>query len=46
MGRRVLLLSIIILSMLLSVGCPPRHPPHTPQPFGVKGGEPAPFTGP
>jgi hypothetical protein len=47
MGRRVLLLSIIVvLSMLLSVGCSPRHPPHTPQLFGVEGGAPAFFTGP
>lgn len=44
--KRSVLLLLILMSMLLSVGCPPRHPPHTPQPFGVEGGKPAPLTSP
>ena len=45
MKRNVLLL-FIPLSMLLLVGCPPRPPPHTPQPFNMEGGESPPFTDP
>lgn len=36
MNRRVLLwLTAIVL--LTTVGCRPRHPPHTPQPLGMLG---------
>jgi hypothetical protein len=36
MNRRVLLW-VIATMLLTAVGCPPRHPPHTPQPLGVLG---------
>ena len=34
MNRRVLLWLIAII-LLTTVGCLPRHPPHTPQPLGM-----------
>jgi len=34
--NRHLLLVLIATVVLATAGCPPRHPPHTPQPFGVK----------
>ena len=34
MNRRVLLWLITIV-LLTTVGCLPRHPPHTPQPLGM-----------
>ena len=33
--NRHLLLCLIAIALLVTVGCPPRHPPHTPQPFGA-----------
>jgi hypothetical protein len=30
------LLSLIAIVLLTTVGCLPRHPPHTPQPLGMK----------
>ena len=33
---RHLLLWLIAFVVLAAAGCPPRHPPHTPQPFGTK----------
>jgi hypothetical protein len=36
MNRRVLLW-LVTITILASAGCPPRHPPHTPQPLGVLG---------
>ena len=36
MNRR-LLLWLIAFVLLTTAGCPPRHPPHTPQPFGMPG---------
>lgn len=35
--NRHLLLSLIAIVLLATTGCPPRHPPHTPQPFGMQG---------
>jgi hypothetical protein len=35
--NRYLLLWMIAIVLLATAGCPPRHPPHTPQPFGTKG---------
>jgi hypothetical protein len=29
------LLWLIAIILLTTAGCPPRHPPHTPQPFGM-----------
>jgi len=26
---------LIAIVLLTTAGCPPRHPPHTPQPFGM-----------
>ncbi len=34
--NRHLLLCLIAIALLATVGCPPRHPPHTPQPFGTE----------
>jgi hypothetical protein len=34
--NRHLLLWLIAIALLATVGCPPRHPPHTPQPFGTE----------
>jgi hypothetical protein len=31
-----LLLWLTAIVLLATTGCPPRHPPHTPQPFGMK----------
>jgi hypothetical protein len=28
---------LIAIVLLATAGCPPRHPPHTPQPFSMKG---------
>ena len=36
MNRRALLW-LIATVFLTIVGCLPRHPPHTPQPLGIKG---------
>lgn len=33
--NRHLLLCLVAIALLATVGCPPRHPPHTPQPFGA-----------
>ena len=33
-NRHVLLWPMAI-ALLVTTGCPPRHPPHTPQPFGT-----------
>jgi hypothetical protein len=33
--NRHLLLWLIAITVLATVGCRPRHPPHTPQPFGM-----------
>ncbi len=33
---RYLLLWLIAFVVLATAGCPPRHPPHTPQPFGME----------
>lgn len=30
------LLWLIAVVLFATPGCPPRHPPHTPQPFGMK----------
>lgn len=30
---------LIAIVLLVTAGCPPRHPPHTPQPFGMKNAE-------
>ena len=27
---------LIAIVLLTTLGCPPRHPPHTPQPLGMK----------
>ena len=35
--NRPALMGLIALVLLTIVGCFPRHPPHTPQPLGVKG---------
>ena len=35
--NRHLLLGLIATVVLATAGCPPRHPPHTPQPFGTMG---------
>lgn len=35
--NRHLLLWLIAITVLATVGCRPRHPPHTPQPFGTMG---------
>lgn len=35
MNDRVLLWLLAVV-LLVTAGCPPRHPPHTPQPFGMK----------
>ncbi|HEX6532922.1 MAG TPA: hypothetical protein VF019_09865 [Nitrospira sp.] len=35
MNHRALLWLIAIV-LLITVGCIPRHPPHTPQPLGMK----------
>jgi hypothetical protein len=35
MNHRALLWLIAIV-LLITVGCLPRHPPHTPQPLGMK----------
>jgi hypothetical protein len=32
--NRHLLLWLTAIVLLATTGCPPRHPPHTPQPFG------------
>jgi hypothetical protein len=34
---RHLLLWLIAIALLATVSCRPRHPPHTPQPFGMQG---------
>lgn len=34
--NRHLLLWLIAIALLATVGCFPRHPPHTPQPFGTE----------
>lgn len=34
--NRYLLLCLMAIVLLTTVGCRPRHPPHTPQPFGTK----------
>ncbi len=34
--NRHLLLSLIAIVLLATTGCPPRHPPHTPQPLGME----------
>ena len=34
--HRHLLLWLIVIALLATVSCRPRHPPHTPKPFGVK----------
>jgi len=34
--NRHLLLWLTAMVLLATTGCPPRHPPHTPQPFGMK----------
>ncbi len=34
--NRHLLLWLIAMVLLATTGCPPRHPPHTPQPFSMK----------
>ncbi len=34
--NRYLLLYLMAIVLLTTVGCRPRHPPHTPQPFGTK----------
>ncbi len=31
-----LLLWMLAIVLLTTAGCPPRHPPHFPQPFGVQ----------
>ena len=36
MNHRALVWLIAIV-LLITVGCIPRHPPHTPQPLGMKG---------
>lgn len=36
MNRRVLLW-LIAIALLATVGCRPRHPPHTPQPLNMTG---------
>jgi hypothetical protein len=36
MNRRVLLW-LIAIALLATVGCRPRHPPHTPQPLNMMG---------
>ena len=35
--NRHLLLWLVAIVLLATIGCPPRHPPHTPQPFSIKG---------
>jgi hypothetical protein len=35
MSRRVLLW-LVATALLFTTGCFPRHPPHTPQPVGMK----------
>jgi hypothetical protein len=35
MNRHLLLWALGIV-LIVTAGCPPRHPPHTPQPFGMK----------
>jgi hypothetical protein len=35
--NRPALMGLIAIVLLTIVGCVPRHPPHTPQPLGVKG---------
>jgi len=34
--NRHLLLWLIAITLLATVSCRPRHPPHTPQPFSTK----------
>ena len=34
--NRHLLLGLIIVVLLAAAGCPPRQPPHTPQPYSMK----------
>ena len=34
--NRHLLLGLIIIVLLVTAGCPPRQPPHTPQPYSMK----------
>ncbi len=34
--NRHLLLWLTAIALLATAGCFPRHPPHTPQPFGMK----------
>ncbi len=34
--NRLLLLWLVVMTALTTVGCFPRHPPHTPQPFGTE----------
>jgi len=34
--NRQLLLWLMAIALLATVGCHPRHPPHTPQPFGME----------
>jgi len=34
--NRHLLLWLIAIALLTTVSCRPRHPPHTPQPFGME----------
>lgn len=34
--NRHLLLGLIIIVLFVTTGCPPRQPPHTPQPYSMK----------
>ena len=34
--NRHLLLGLIIIVLFVTAGCPPRQPPHTPQPYSMK----------
>ena len=34
--NRFLLMWLMAIALLATVGCFPRHPPHTPQPFGME----------
>ena len=34
--NRHLLLWLMAIALLATVSCRPRHPPHTPQPFGME----------
>ena len=33
--HRHVLLWLMVIALIATTGCPPRHPPHTPQPFGM-----------